>query len=204
MPAVHVAVYDTMADWEVGYATAHINNGYWQREPGRLHVVHVGLSREPVTTMGGMRVVPDAVLDEVTPTDSAMLILPGAEAWLAPGLLDAFAAKAGEFLEAGVPVAAICGATAGLARAGLLDRRAHTSNALEFLESTGYQGSACFRPDPVVVDGDLVTGSGIAPVEFAREVLAKLDVYEPGVLRSWFKLYGERDPAGYAELMAAA
>ena len=31
---VHLAVYDTLADWEVGLATAHINNGEWQRQPG--------------------------------------------------------------------------------------------------------------------------------------------------------------------------
>jgi hypothetical protein len=33
--AVHVAVFDTLADWEIGYATAHIRRGQWQREPGR-------------------------------------------------------------------------------------------------------------------------------------------------------------------------
>ena len=32
---VHLAIYDTLSDWEAGYATAHINNGAWQREPGR-------------------------------------------------------------------------------------------------------------------------------------------------------------------------
>ena len=38
-------------------------------------------------------------------------------------------------------------------------------------------------------------------MEFAREVLAKLDLYEPSVLASWYKLYGLRDPDGYTELM---
>ena len=27
---VHLAVYDTLADWEVGHTTAHINSGAWQ------------------------------------------------------------------------------------------------------------------------------------------------------------------------------
>jgi putative intracellular protease/amidase len=52
-----------------------------------------------------------------------MLILPGGTAW--------DEGKNGE----GVPVAAICGATAGLARAGVLDTRRHTSNALEYLRA---------------------------------------------------------------------
>jgi hypothetical protein len=75
--AVHLAVYDALADWEVGYATAHINNGEWQRQPGRFHVVTVGASREPVTSMGGLRITPDVALDELRAGDSAMLILPG-------------------------------------------------------------------------------------------------------------------------------
>jgi hypothetical protein len=29
--AVHVAVFDTLADWEIGYATAHIRRDSWQR-----------------------------------------------------------------------------------------------------------------------------------------------------------------------------
>jgi putative intracellular protease/amidase len=199
---VHVAVYDTLADWEVGLAAAHIANGYWQREPGRYRVATVGETGQPVTTMGGMRVVPDVVLADLRPADSAMLILPGADSWLSGGN-GAFAVKAREFLEAGVPVAAICGATAGLAREGLLDGRRHTSNAAVFLDSTGYGGGDRYCEAPAVTDGDLITASATAPTEFAREVLARLDLYEPHVLTSWYKLYGQRDPAGYEELTAA-
>jgi len=42
LTAVHVAVFDTLADWEIGYATAHIRRDSWQREPGRYPVVTVG------------------------------------------------------------------------------------------------------------------------------------------------------------------
>ena len=45
------------------------------------------------------------------------------------------------FLKAGVPVAAICGATAGLARGGLLDGCRHTSNSKEYLAATQYRGA---------------------------------------------------------------
>ena len=200
---VHMAVYDTLADWEVGFATAHINRESWQRQPGRYRVTTVGESSEPVTTTGGMRIVPDLVLAELRPEDSAMLIMPGADTWLEGGNV-AFAKKAREFLDAGVAVAAICGATAGLAAEGLLDERRHTSNAAEFLAGTGYRGAGHYCAEPAVTDGNLITASAIAPVEFAREVLALLDVYEPDVLASWYKLYGLHDPAGYFELMAAA
>jgi hypothetical protein len=66
-----------MADWEVGFATAHINNGAWQREPGRYRVVSVGASREPVTSVGGMRITPDVALDDVRLEDGAMLVPAG-------------------------------------------------------------------------------------------------------------------------------
>jgi len=201
---VHLAVYDTLADWEVGLATAHIANGHWQRRPGSARVVTVGATRAPVTTMGGMTIAPDLTLAELQPGDSAMLLLPGADLWLTGDTCRPFAEKAGNFLDAGVPVAAICGATWGLAVAGLLDDRRHTSNAPEFLAATGYRGAARYVDESAVTDGDLVTGSGVAPAEFAHEVLARLDLYEPAVLASWFKLYGRQDPAGYAELMAVA
>jgi putative intracellular protease/amidase len=200
---VHMAVYDTLADWEVGYATAHINNGDWQREPGRYEVRTVGATREPIRTKGGLTVVPDLALDELTAEDSAMLILPGADTWLTGGNAD-FAKRARQFLDAGVPVAAICGATGGLAAEGLLDDRKHTSNAAEFVEAFGSKGTELYCDVPAVTDRGLITASGTRPVEFAREVFAALELYTPEVLDSWYKLYGLGDPAGYYELMGAA
>jgi putative intracellular protease/amidase len=198
---VHLAVYDTLADFEVGFATEHIHNGAWQRHPGSHRVVTVGASHEPVTSMGGVRIMPDVTLEELRPADSAMLMLPGADTWFT-GANAAFGAKAREFLDAGVPVAAICGGTLGLAVEGLLDDRDHTSNAAVYLEASGYGGASRYRDEPVVTDGALVTARATAPVEFARAVLALLDLYEPAVLASWYKLYGQHDPAGYFELLA--
>ncbi len=203
MMTIHTAVYDTLSDWEVGYATAHLRNGLWHREPGRYEVVTVGATAEPVTSMGGLRIVPDVVLDDLDADDTAMLILPGSSTWDEGGNRE-FARKARELLTAGVPVAAICGATAGLAVEGLLDDRAHTSDAAEYLAATGYRGGHLYQDKPAVTDGELITASGTAPVDFAREVFTRLDVYEPSVLASWYKLYGNNDPAGFAELMAAA
>lgn len=198
---VHVAVFDTLADWETGYATAHIRRRDWQREPGRYDVATVGPTHEPVTTMGGVRILPDLALDELRPEDSAMLILAGGDTW-GEDSMAGFRAAARRFLEAGVPVAAICGATFGLALEGLLDDRAHTSNAAEYLAFTGYKGGDRYVDEPAVTDGDLITASGVAPAHFARAIFDRLGLYTPEVAASWFKLYGERDPAGFFELMA--
>lgn len=198
---VNLAVYDGMADWEVGYITAHVNSPAWQRRPGSLRIRTVGESGAPVTSMGGLRISPDATLDTTEPSNDAMLLLAGADSWMAGGNV-AFVEAARDCLAAGTPVAAICGATVGLASAGLLDDRGHTSNAPQVLAATGYAGAGRYRDQPAVTDGELITASGTAPVEFAREVFARLDLYEPDVPASWYKLYGDRDPAGYFELAA--
>ena len=199
---VHVAVYDTLADWEVGLAAAHLNSPWLQRRTPPLRVRYVGMG-EPITTAGGMRVVPDVALADLRPEGSAMLILPGCDIWNTDAFVP-FADKAGSFLDAGVPVAAICGATGALAVAGLLDGRKHTSNAAEFLAGTGYAGAENYVEEEAVIDGDLVTAGSVSPVEFARAILERLGVYEPAVLKSWFKLFGKKDPAGFYELMAVS
>lgn len=200
---VAVGVYEGMADWEIGHAVAHVNSGDWQSSPDRYRIRTVGETDEAVTTMGGVEVVPDLTLGELTPEGYAMLILAGADIWLYGGN-EVFSEKAAEFLESGVPVAAICGATVGLARAGLLDDRRHTSNAPEILAMVdSYKGAELYCQELAVSDGDLITASGIAPVEFAREIFARLDLYDSRVLDAWYKLYGNHDPAGYTELVSA-
>jgi putative intracellular protease/amidase len=199
---VHVAVYDTLADWEIGLTVAGINDATWQRTPGGHRVVTVGETGEPVTTTGGIRILPEMALADLRPADSAMLVLAGGSAWDAGGN-KAFVDAARAFLDADVPVAAICGATSGLAADGLLDDRPHTSNASEYLAATGYAGASHYRDEPAVTDGDLITASGVHPVEFARAVFDRLGIYEPGVLDAWYKLFGEHDPAGFEELTTA-
>jgi DNA-binding MarR family transcriptional regulator len=71
-------------------------------------------------------------------------------------------------------VAAICGATAGLARAGLLDGRRHTSAAAEYLAATGYPGGDHYVQERAVIDGDLITAGPQSPMQFARATLARL------------------------------
>jgi putative intracellular protease/amidase len=200
--AVHLFVLDTMADWEPGYALAGINQPAYQANPGRYVVRTVGATRDPVHTMGGVTILPDLALEELAPGDSAMLILPGAMTWDQGEHAEA-AEKAREFLEAGVPVAAICGATSGLARRGILDARPHTSNAPEYLAATtGYAGQAHYAGGPAFSDGDLITASGTAPVEFARLIFERLELYDPPVLAAWYQLYSTGDASAFYALEA--
>jgi putative intracellular protease/amidase len=198
---VHVAVYDTLADWEVGHLLAELRTGRFTGTP--FDVVTVAESREPVTTMGGLRIVPDALLADLEPADSDLLVLPGADIWDVGGG-EAFAAAAGRFLEAGVPVAAICGATAGLARAGLLDERTHTSVAAEYLAATGYAGGDRYVDARAVVDGDLVTAGPQSPVQFARSTMDRLGLASPEILEAYEGVFHRADPAAFHVLMEGA
>jgi putative intracellular protease/amidase len=164
-------------------------------------VVTVAESDAPITTMGGVRMLPDALLADLDPAGSDLLILPGADIWDAGGG-QAFAAAAGRFLAAGVPVAAICGATAGLARAGLLDERDHTSAGSEYMAATGYAGGHRYVEARAVVDRDLVTAGPQSPVQFACATLGRLGLASERTLDAYEGVFHRADPASFPALMA--
>ncbi|MET9786854.1 type 1 glutamine amidotransferase family protein [Streptomyces canus] len=193
---VHLAVYDTYADWETGHATAYLARAGYE-------IRTAGPSREPVTSIGGLRVQPACALDDVRPSESSLLILPGADLWDVGDDLAPFARKAREFLDAGVPVAAICGATAGLAREGLLDDREHTSAVSFYLAATGYGGGERYVDTDAVTDRGLITAGPTEPVAFAREIFRLLGVYDGEVLDAWYRLFHDSDAEAYAVLEKA-
>jgi putative intracellular protease/amidase len=194
----HLAVYEGLADAEVGHLLAELHTGRFTGVP--FEVVTVGEELTPITTMGGLRLTPDVRLADLDPADSDVLVLPGAEMWDAGGGA-AFAAVAERFLEAGVPVAAICGATAGLARAGLLDDRAHTSAAADYLAATGYAGGDGYVDQRAVVGGDLVTAGPQSPVQFARATLERLGLASGETLDAYEGVFHRADPAAFPALM---
>lgn len=200
MRTAHIAVYDTLADWETGHLLAELRTGRFTGTP--FEIVTVAESAEPVTTMGGIRILPDMLLADLDPADSDLLVLAGAEIWDEGGG-EAFAAAAARFLDAGVPVAAICGATAGLARAGLLDDRDHTSAAAEYLAPTGYAGGDRYIDARAVIGGDLVTAGPQSPVQFARAVLERLGLASQRTLDAYEAVFHRGDPAGFPVLMQA-
>ena len=200
---VHVAIYNTWADWEAGFALAHLGSGDWSSPRTSYNIRLVGESADPIATKAGIVLTPDMVVADLQAEDSEMLVLPGADTWLV-GENMAFVEAAQAFLGAGVPVAAICGATIGLARGGLLNDVDHTSNAVQTLECPAYTGAARHKDDLALTDGNLITASGIAPVEFAREIFTLLGFYDRTTAENWYSLYGEHNPAGFFGLMQGA
>ena len=197
--SVYLFVFDSMADWEASFAVAGIHNPRFQRDPGRYRVVTVGLTRESVTTMGGLRIQPDLSLPEVDPGEAAMLILPGGDAWECGSNSEVIDLARVFFIE-GVPVAAICAATLALARAGMLDDFHHTSNSREYLAASGYRGGKFYCDVPAISDEGVITASGVAPLEFAREIFRTLNLYSEPALEAWYSLFKFGSTRRYCDL----
>ena len=161
------------------------------RRHGQYRVEVLALSDAAVESMGGLTIQPTRTLADLDPDDVALLILPGGDRWerepIEPALLDAL-----RRLDAlGVPLAAICAATTAVARAGLLRGRRHTSNGLAYLREQvpDYAEATGYVDDPAVRDGGLITASGLGDVEFAREVMAELDVLNEADRALWTEMF---------------
>lgn len=202
---VYLYVFDTMADWEIGYLAAELNSGrYFKRGLAPLKIVTVGLNKTPVTTMGGLTLLPDIEISACNMEDAVALILPGGETWL-ESVHEPVLSLAEQFLEKGIFVAAICGATMGLAKAGLLDARRHTSNDLDYLQMVcpAYAGAAHYAYESAVTDGNLITAAGVAPLEFTLQVLRVLGVFSEEALEAWYHLFSTHEPEHFFALMSA-
>jgi putative intracellular protease/amidase len=188
---VYLLVVPGFADWEPAHALAEL------RRHGGYRVEVVGLSLEPVESMGGLRVQPSRSIGDVDPADVAVFILPGGDRWESAELEPELAGLLRELDSAGIPLAAICGATVAIARAGLLRGRRHTSNGRSYLRDQvpGYAGAAEYVDAPAVRDRGLITASGLADVEFAAELFNELEVLSEPDRAVWSGLFrGGRIP----------
>lgn len=205
MPSLYLYILETLADWEPGYILAELRSGRYLNDPSlRYDVVLCGRTRDPITTMGGLRLKPDILISDIRPGIGDIVVLPGADTWLDP-LQEPVIAKVRTLLDEGTVVAAICGATLALANAGLLDNRPHTSNDPEALKMfcPHYKGERYYVNEPAVTDDNLITASGLALVEFAYQVFRKLDVMAPATLEAWHGLFTTRKPDFFYALMAS-
>ncbi len=183
--AACLLVIDGFADWEPAHAVAEL------RREGKYRVETVGLTASPVESMGGVRVLPSMTVSDVDPGTVAVFMLPGGDSW-GTGSLEAQLDGLLHRLDgAGVPIAAICAATAAIARAGLLKGRRHTSNGLEFLRAQvpGYDQSANYVDALAARDRGLITASGLGSVEFAREVFEELNVFSVEDRAIWAQMF---------------
>lgn len=192
MPQAVVLLQPGAADWEYGPVLALLRAYF---EMNTLTATPDGRS---VVTMGGLRIEPDVSFDTAPIADAELVLLIGSDAWLAfddKPLHDRLAARAA----AGRPTAGVCAGTLPLARAGVLNTRAHTSNAKGFLaeNAPGYSGERYVDAAHAITDGGVVTASGAAAASFACAVGALVRPEQaPAVLGYWAMAKGEFEALG--------
>lgn len=199
----YLYVLDTLADWEPGYITAELNSGrYFKKDALHYSVKTFGICRQPITTMGGVQIVPELSIDEVTTENAGVLILPGSDLWHQPKHQPVFELVK-NFLSQNILVGAICGATVALANAGILDSYKHTSNDLGFLlqNCPNYKGRKNYVEKPVVMDKNLITANGLAPMPFSKQILERLDVFSTATLQAWHNLHITMKSEYFMQLM---
>jgi putative intracellular protease/amidase len=183
--AVYLLVVDGFADWEPAHAVAEL------RRNGQYRVEAAGLTRDPVTSMGGIRVLPSMTVTDVDPADVAVFILPGGDRWETAAVEPEIEELLKRLDAQKIPIAAICGATVAIAKLGLLRGRRHTSNGLDYLRSLvpGYDEGASYEDAPAVRDRGLITASGLGDVEFARELFEELGVLSADDRTLWAQIF---------------
>jgi len=183
-PKAYVFVFDGLADWEPALALCQI------RKSGKHEVFAAGHSRQTVVTMGGLKVVPDVAIDEIEPRETAIFIVPGGDRWEAgpDQKLDELLRRlhAEEIL-----IGALCAATLEIARAGLTPGVRHTSNAKSYLQKMvpEYKDEHFYVDKLAVTDHKIITASGLGSVEFAREVIRELAIYNEADTQMWFDMF---------------
>jgi putative intracellular protease/amidase len=200
---VYLYILDTLADWEISFLIAEINSKrYIKKDIKNLKIIKVGNSLTPIKTMGGIEIVPDIDVDNIKFETGDLLLLPGADTWNNENNKKIIQ-KVIENINSDITIAAICGATSALADNGILDNRKHTSNDKEYLKMVckNYKGENLYEYKPVVVDGNLITATGIAPLDFSYEVLKKINVMERNTLEAWHGLFKTNEPKYFFELM---
>ncbi|KAF5086833.1 type 1 glutamine amidotransferase family protein [Methanobacterium aggregans] len=184
MRTAYLLVFNGLSDWEPGLAVAEINKS-------RDYTVKtVGFNEDTIVTMGGVSIIPDCTIDEIDYSNAAIIILPGGEMWENDPVTD-LVPVVEKFIKKGIPVAAICGTTVFLARHGFLEDIKHTSNGKSYLQNLvgKYKGNDLYVNKPSVSDNGIITANGIASLEFARDVLGELGVYDKDTLNVWYDFF---------------
>lgn len=169
-------ILNDFADWEGAYIATSLNQGVKPGSPVNYVVKTMSVTKDPVISIGGFKVLPDYDLNDM-PEDYAGLILIGGMSWFSPE-----AQQIIPLVEKAVKgkklVAGICNASVFLGMNGHLNNIKHTSNGLDYLKQYAgekYTGEANYINKQAVRDGNIVTANGTAPLEFCREILYALD-----------------------------
>lgn len=167
---IGVLFIEGFADWEYGLLAASAVEWFDAK------TVALSPGARPVTSIGGFQLTPGRSIDAAENVDLDAIAVIGSDLWAsekAPDITGLLKDVAGR----GRLVGGICAGTLALARAGLFENSAHTSNGRDWIleKLPGYAGAAHYRDVPyAVADGLVVSAPGSAPGTFALAFLKTL------------------------------
>ena len=178
------------ADWEAAHIAVCINTGVKPERPVKYVSKTLSLSKDPVISIGGFRVLPDYDIHTL-PEDYAGLVLVGGDNWFSPEA-ESLVPVVEKMIRENKLVAGICNASVFLGKHGFLNHIKHTSNTLEYLKNRAgekYIGDAHYIRKQAVRDGNIVTANGTAQLEFCREILYALNADEQEIIEESYSFY---------------
>ena len=167
-----VEVLDFCGPFEV-FSVTRLDEGARRETPSPFEVRLVAETAEPVTTTGGMRVIPDVTIDDCPPLD--VLVVPGGmgtRTEIKNERLVAWIAARGKTVET---LTSVCTGSMLLGQAGLLDGRHATTHwrALPWMRDS-FPTVTVEEKLHVVEDGHVLTSAGIsAGIDMALRVVAR-------------------------------
>lgn len=180
------------ADWEFGMLSASAVGWFGDK------AVSLSPNAKPVRSIGGFQLVPQRGVDPAENADLDAVAVIGSDGWaghMPPDvstLLRTVKAKGGV-------VGGICAGTLALARAGLFEGAAHTSNGRNWIQHNlpDYAGASGYRDVPhAVADGNVVSAAGSAPGTFAHAFLLSLHPEKEEQLAEMKSMFGREYAAG--------
>lgn len=174
MTRIAIALTPEFADWESALFSA-VARSYLGAE-----IIIASPDGSPVTSMGGLKVMPDVAYGALDPASIDALIVPGGLSWERGSAPD-FTEMVQRFRREGRVIAGICAAASMLAGTGILNNVTHTGNSLASHRAyPAYSGADYYRDQPQAVrDQGVITAAGTAPVSFTTEILKALNLWGP-------------------------
>jgi len=181
---IFVFLFDGFSDWEIAFLTPEI------QKSTTFDLVYFSIDGGSVSSMGGLSIAPNLSLEEVDVNTIDLLILPGGTAWEENKNTEIESLVTSLF-DSKKSIAAICAATTYLGKLGFLDHLKHTSNDLNYLKGIApqYLGETHYVQSLATTDQNIITANGIAPIEFSKEIFAKLKLYDSKTIEKWFQLF---------------
>ncbi len=177
-------ILEQWADWELAYISSAVN----MLGQGKFENKTVSLSKNAVTSIGGIKCLPDYDLQHI-PSDYAAVILIGGMSWHSETALQV-KPLAESCIESGKVLGAICDACRFLGSIGALNNAKHTANDLNELKQYAvYTNEQGFIHKQAVSDNNIVTANGTATLEFAHEILRALSVTDEEQIKGWYDFH---------------